>query len=164
MTFARASLVGLGLVGAFALGLMAGPNLAVSRDLGVVPIEAAAPAPAAAPVDPAAANAVRPPAPQLTLVPAASAQPVQKHVRLLLNRGTDVRQAAEGFPNALQLMTVAHAARNTEIPFLVLKHRVLTARKPLAVAISEFKPELDEVAEVNRARAEARADLAKLSL
>ena len=59
-------------------------------------------------------------------------------------------------------MTVAYAAKNTNIPFMVLKHRVLTEGKPLAAAIAEFKPELDEVAEANRARAEARADLARI--
>jgi hypothetical protein len=57
---------------------------------------------------------------------------------------------------------VAYAAKNTDIPFVVLKHRVLSEGKPLGTAIGELKPELDEVAEVNRARAEARADLARI--
>jgi hypothetical protein len=33
----------------------------------------------------------------------------------------------------------------------------------LASAIQQSRPELDEVAEVNRARAEARADLARMT-
>ena len=102
-------------------------------------------------------------APRLERVLPASAEPVQAQVKLLLNRGTDVRAAAKGFPNARELMTVAYAARNTDIPFVLLKHRVLNERQPLAVAIRDLKPELNEVAEVNRARAEAKADLARMS-
>ena len=60
-------------------------------------------------------------------------------------------------------MTVAHAARNTSVPFVVLKHRVLNEGQTLAEAIEEFKPNLDAKAEVARARAEAQADLADLS-
>ena len=56
-------------------------------------------------------------------------------------------------------MTVAHAARNTSVPFVVLKDRVLNQGKSLADAIHEFKPELDAKAEVARARSEARSDL-----
>jgi hypothetical protein len=99
---------------------------------------------------------------RLERVPTASAEPVQRQAKQLLNRGTDVRKASEGFPNAYQFMTVAYAAKNTDIPFVVLKHRVLSEGKPLGTAIGELKPELDEVAEVNRARAEARADLARI--
>ena len=56
-------------------------------------------------------------------------------------------------------MTVAHAARNTQVPFVVLKDRVLNRGESLAEAIREFKPELDAKSEVARARAEARSDL-----
>ncbi|MGE0359508.1 MAG: hypothetical protein AB7H93_01565 [Vicinamibacterales bacterium] len=161
MTFTRASLVYLGVVTAFGLGLAVGPLVGAGRDARVPatppPAIAAETAPTVVPVGP-----VGPPAPRLERVPTASAEPVQRHVKLLLTRGTDVRKAAAGFANAYQLMTVAHAARNTAIPFVVLKHRVLTERQTLAAAIAALKPELDEEAEVNRARAEARADLARL--
>ena len=60
-------------------------------------------------------------------------------------------------------MTVAYAARNTDIPFVLLKHRVLTEQMSLARAIGASRPELDAAAEVNRARAEAKADLARIS-
>ena len=56
-------------------------------------------------------------------------------------------------------MTVAHAARNTQVPFMVLKDRLLNQGQSLAEAIHEFKPELDAKAEVTRARAAARSDL-----
>jgi hypothetical protein len=161
MKFTRASLTYLGVVAAFALGLAVGPLVGASRNRAPVAVETSAPAPVTtAPAEVPAA--VRHAAPRLERVPTASAEPVQKQVKLLLNRGADVKKASEGFANAYQLMTVAYAAKNTEIPFVVLKHRVLSERKPLATAIAELKPELDGEAEVNRARAEARADLARI--
>jgi hypothetical protein len=162
MSFTNASLVSIGLVGAVALGLSFGPSSGASGAAPMDPVVSAATAPAPE-VKVEAPLPSRPYPPRLERVPTASAKPVQEHVKGLLNRGADVRKAAEGFPNALQLMTVAHAARNTDIPFMVLKHRVLTEGKPLAAAIAELKPELNEVAEANRARAEARADLARLA-
>lgn len=159
MSIATASMVSLGVAAAFGLGIAVGPRIDRSTEAVASVVET--PVAAAAPSAPATAAPVR--AARLERVPTASAKPVQKHVKQLLNRGTDVEKAAEGFPNAYQLMTVAYAARNTDIPFVVLKHRVLTEGKPLATAIGELKPELDVTAEANRARAEARADLARLS-
>lgn len=162
MKFSRASLVYLGIVGAFGLGLSVGP-LVGARHGGA---SAAADVPGPPPMTTAAVVMPAPerrPSPRLERVPTASAEPVQRQVKLLLNRGADVRKAAEGFANAYQFMTLAYAAKNTDIPFVVLKHRVLGEGKPLATAIAELKPELDEVAEVNRARAEARADLARIA-
>jgi hypothetical protein len=71
--------------------------------------------------------------------------------------------ASEGFRDAEQFATVAHASRNTAIPFMVLKHRVVIEGKTLAAAIRESKPDLDATSEATRARSEARADLAKLT-
>ena len=56
-------------------------------------------------------------------------------------------------------MTTAYAARNTKVPFVVLKDRVLNQGQSLAEAIREFKPDLDAKAEVQRARTAARSDL-----
>ena len=160
--FARTSTVILGMVGAFALGLTIGPQLTATRAAAPAPMTHAAPdAPAAA--APADAPAVPATAPRLERVLPASAPPVRQHVRRLLNDGADVTRAADGFHNARQLMTVAYAARNTDIPFVLLKHRVLTERMSLSRAIRESRPELDEAAEVTRARAEAKADLARIS-
>ncbi|MFN7977807.1 MAG: hypothetical protein U0P30_06695 [Vicinamibacterales bacterium] len=159
--FDRTSRVVLGVVGAFALGMIAGAQLdrtsTPSMTQAVEAAPAAAPEPAPA-TPPARARAVR-----LERVPAASSPAVQKQVKLLLNAGADTRMAAEGFGNARELITVAYAARNTDIPFMLLKHRVLKERMSLASAIQKSRPELDEIAEVNRARAEARADLARIS-
>ena len=71
--------------------------------------------------------------------------------------------AAEGFRNAEQFAAVAHAARNTEIPFVLLKHRVLNEGKTLATAIRESQPTINAETEATRAVAEARSDLARLA-
>jgi len=78
----------------------------------------------------------------------------------LLNRGAKMELAAADFEDAEEFVTVAHAARNTNVPFAVLKHRVLKEGQTLAEAIHQAKPELDAKAEVARARAAARSDLA----
>lgn len=79
--------------------------------------------------------------------------------KTVLNPGARLELAAEDFSSAEEFMTVAHAARNTGVPFMVLKHRVLNERQTLADAIGESKPDVDAKAEVARAREAARADL-----
>lgn len=160
--FARTSTVILGMVGAFALGLTIGPQLTATRASAPAPITYVTPEAPEAIVS-AAAPAPRTAVPRLERVLPASAPLVRQRVKRLLQDGADVRLAADGFHNARQLMTVAYAARNTEIPFVLLKHRVLTERMSLGRAIRESRPELDEAAEVSRARAEAKADLARIS-
>ncbi|MBP7776354.1 MAG: hypothetical protein KA371_04445 [Acidobacteria bacterium] len=168
--FARTSAVILGMVGAFALGLTLGPQINANRPAAAAPEVVVRPDVARelpARVTPATGGAValnvRAEAPRLERVLPASARPVQQHMKRLLNDGADVEAAAEGFHNARELMTVAYAARNTDIPFVLLKHRVLTEQMSLARAIGASRPELDAAAEVNRARAEAKADLARIS-
>lgn len=158
--FARTWMVMLGMAGAFALGLAVGPQIDAHRQTEATPVPVTAPEQTAV----ALVSGETAPVPvRLERVPPASAPAVQRHVQLLLSEGTDVKLAASGFPNARELMTVAHAARNTDIPFVLLKHRVLNERMPLARAINVSRPDLDEAAEVNRARAEARADLARMT-
>ena len=92
-------------------------------------------------------------------IPVAVWEPkLRDRVKAVLNPGARLEIAAADFDNAEQFMTVAHAARNTQVPFVVLKDRVLKGES-LAEAIHEFKPELDATAEVTRARAAARSDL-----
>jgi hypothetical protein len=164
MTFARTAATGLAVVGAFALGAAVGPTIHATRNAETIRPAVVAPeeAPRLVSAETSPVMPVRNAAPRLTRVPMASAEPVREQVKTILNRGTDVRKASEGFANAHQFMTVAYAAKNTEIPFMLLKHRVLNERKPLTAAIKESKPELDETAEAARARAEARASLARL--
>jgi hypothetical protein len=85
---------------------------------------------------------------------------VRDRVQKVLNRGAQIELAAENFQDAEEFVTVAHAARNTGVPFMLLKDRVLNQGQTLADAIHQSKPELDAGAEVSRARDAARSDLA----
>jgi hypothetical protein len=94
---------------------------------------------------------------------ALTAPELQHRMKPLLKTGANMDVAAEGFNSAEQFATVAHASQNTDVPFMLLKHRVLTEGDTLVAAIRKSKPDVDAVAEVDRARAEARADLAQLN-
>ena len=72
--------------------------------------------------------------------------------------------AVEGFTDAAQFATLAHAARNTQVPFILLKHRVLTQGQSLEDAILASRPDLDARVEALRAKGEARADILSLTL
>lgn len=170
MTFGKASALVLGFVGALLLGVWIGPDVREYAATMNVPdaqtAARAAESSGARPVASAArANKAATKAAGETrtsdAIPA-SAIDVQDHVKPLLNRGADMTVASDGFRDAEQFVTIAHAARNTEIPFVLLKHRVLTEGKSLTTAIRESKPDLDATIEVNRARAEAKSDMARL--
>lgn len=87
---------------------------------------------------------------------------LQARLKKVLNRGTDMDKAAEGFRDAEQFATVAHASKNTEVPFMVLKNRVLNEGMPLSTAIHESNPYLDVSAAAQLARVEARKDIAAI--
>jgi hypothetical protein len=110
---------------------------------------------------PASATRVTTRATTPAIVP--SATELQEQLKPLLNQGADMTVASEGFRNAEQFAAVAHAARNTEVPFVLLKHRVLNEGKTLAAAIRESKPDMNAEIEATRALAEARSDLARLA-
>jgi hypothetical protein len=84
------------------------------------------------------------------------------HARLkpMLNRGAQMDIAADGFRSGEEFAAVAHAARNTNVPFMVLKHRVVAEGRTLADAIHDAKPEVDAPAEAARAEAAAKSDIA----
>jgi hypothetical protein len=173
MTFGKASALALGFVGALLLGVWVGPHVReYAATMNAPDAQVAAPAAESSKAQPVA-SAAR--ANKTSTKPAAkvdeakvpdaipaSATEVRDHVKPLLNRGANVTMASDGFRDAEQFVTVARAARNTEIPFILLKHRVLTEGKSLATAIRESKPDLDATIEANRARAEAKSDMAKL--
>ena len=92
-----------------------------------------------------------------------SAPELQERLKPLLNHGSDMTLAARDFRDAEEFAAVAHAARNTSVPFVLLKHRMLNEGKTLATAIRESKPDLNALSEANRARAEARSDIAALT-
>lgn len=179
MSFGKAAALTAGFIGAFALGVWTGPHVTSSwnqADTTAVHIEepaAAQPAAesarpsrsarsrTAAPTAPAAAPAATAAAPPAVAV-SASAPDLQKRLKPLLNRGADISVASEGFSDAEQFATVVHASRNTKVPFMLLKHRVLEEGKTLTSAIRESKPEIDAAEAAAQARQEAKEDLAAL--
>ena len=169
MTMGKMTALALGLVGGFALGVWTGPhvvqrseNVAVADDASVVwgsglPEETAAPSrKTAAPSRETAAAAA-------SARVDVSAPDLQERLKPVLNRGANMAVAAEGFHSAEQFATVAHAARNTEVPFLLLKHRVLNEGKSVAEAIRESKPAVDAAVEASLAQAQARSDIASIA-
>jgi len=175
MTVGKASALAAGFVGAVALGVAIGPTVrdkwesasapgAVVTESAPAPETASAPTPAATPA-PVQARRARPassaPAGSVSGVAVAVWEPeLRDRVQAVLNKGTRMELAAEDFKTPEEFLTVVHAARNTSVPFMVLKYRVLTEGRTLADAIHEAKPDLDAKAEVARARTAARSDLA----
>ena len=102
-------------------------------------------------------------APKLVMTIPVSAPELHARLKPVLARGTKLPLAVEGFTSAEQFATLAHAAKNTRVPFILLKHRVLTEGHSLEDAIRASNPDLDVKAEAARARAAARSDIASLS-
>ena len=174
MTVGKASALAAGFVGALAFGVAIGatmddtwptrstPDTAVAEGA-PAPVGEPARRPAAAPAKSAARRTRPAPAPagSVTTVAVDMWEPeLRDRAKSVLNAGTKIELAAADFTTAEEFMTVAHAARNTHVPFMVLKHRVLNEKRTLADAIHESKPELDAKAEAARAREAARADVA----
>jgi hypothetical protein len=160
MTLARTAIVVMAVVAAFALGVFAGPYLidrpvtTAQKDISVESKDT--PQPVATTGRARTAKPAREVSTPAVAKLSASEPELQKQLKPIMNRGTDMELAAKGFGDAEQFATLAHAARNTEIPFVVLKNRVLEQGKSLAAAIEEFKPKMDGTAEAKRARDEAR--------
>jgi hypothetical protein len=178
MTVAKTGLLTAGIVAVFSLGVVTSPTIRDSWSRINAP-EATAAAPAVESSAPAPVKAGRPgsrarssssgahaavttktASDTVRTVPVSVWEPeLRDRVKAVLNPGARLEIAAEDFGEAEQFITVAHAARNTQVPFMVLKDRVLNRDQSLAEAIHEFRPELDAKAEVRRARDAARADL-----
>ena len=186
----RTSAATLGLVGGIVLGAWIGSELTTSRSE-TAPAPAAVTAQAvdeaAAPTAPAkrkransvaraASGALRAAsgvavaapapeaAPKLVMTIPVSAPELHARMKPVLARGTKLPIAAEGFTDAAQFATLAHAARNTQVPFILLKHRVLTQGLSLEEAIRASRPDLDARVEALRAKGEARADILSLTM
>lgn len=177
MTAGRTMALTAGFVGAFALGVAVGPAVWNGIEPNAEPMVTAQPAPPEAPPATATRPAVSAKARSAVLMrerdararaeesaAASVARAVSEpalHARLkpVLNRGAKMELASDGFRDAEQFAMVAHAARNTEVPFMVLKHRVLNEGQSLAAAIRASKPQLDATAEVSKAREQAHDDL-----
>ena len=180
MTVGKAGLITAGLVGVVALGVATGPTIRDSwskmhaSDTTAVSAPAESTAPAAAKASPArharsssprthdvaAVKKEKAPSNTIETVAVSVWEPeFRDRAKAVLNPGSKLELAAADFESPVQFMTVAHAARNTQVPFMVLKDRVLNQGQSLAQAIHEFKPDLDAKAEVTRARAAAREDV-----
>ncbi|HEX8028359.1 MAG TPA: hypothetical protein VF491_07860 [Vicinamibacterales bacterium] len=182
MKTGQTSAATLGLVGGLVLGAWIGSELTTSRDTATpAPVAVTTPAgeetaATAAPSRPrrvtrvaraASAGAVDAPAPEstpkLVMTIPVSAPELHARMRPVLARGTKLPLAVEGFSSAEQFATLAHASRNTQVPFILLKHRVLIEGQSLEEAILASKPDIDARSEAIRARDEARTDMQALT-
>ena len=167
MTMGKMTALGLGFVGAFALGVWTGPHIMqrVDREASAVHETVAVPgsqSEAAKPASEASTATRRAPVARTARVEV-TAPALQDRLKPVLNRGANMAVAADGFHSAEQFATVAHAARNTDVPFLLLKHRVLNEGKSVAEAIRESKPAVNAAVEADLARAQARSDVASIA-
>jgi hypothetical protein len=182
MTSGKTSAATLGLVGGLALGAWIGAEMTQMRDLTTsepvaVTTQAAEPAAPEAPVKTkrvtrvaraASGAAVEAPVPEsetprLVMTIPVSAPELHARMKPVLARGTKLPLAVEGFTDAEQFATLAHASRNTQVPFILLKHRVLTEGMSLEEAIRASKPDIDARTEALKARGEARGDILSLT-
>lgn len=163
MTLRQASALAVVFAGAMALGVWSGPYITGDRSFQepgteMVRTEAKKPeADAVATARPAGVARPRPVEP--VAVVALSEPDLHARLRPVLNRGTDLRVASAEFKDAIQFAAVAHAARNTGIPFMVLKHRVVNEGMSLEKAIDELSPEKNARLEADLAIAQARFDV-----
>ena len=161
MTFGKATLLTIGIAGALAIGIgLANHRESTTADPATVANAQAAPIAAERSTKPAPARgADAVPAVAMRYVSPQSPE-LEHRLKPLLNKGTKMDSAAEGFKDWRDFATIAHASHNTQVPFMVLKHHVLNEGRTLESVISEFKPDLDAKAEASRAREEASQDLA----
>ena len=179
MTFSKGIALVLAFVGAVALGIWIGPHVTHRDTVAVAPTAQApdseqqqaapvarrAPAPqraTAKSITTTASTMKRTPAGATPRTVPAAAPALHDVLKPLLNKGADMGLASEEFVNAEQFAAVAHASRNTELPFMVLKHRVVEEGKSLEAAIRELKPSVNADAEADRARAQAKSDVLSL--
>jgi hypothetical protein len=183
MRTGKSSAATLGLVGGLALGAWIGSELTLMNREVVKPEPAAVTATAveepAAPTAPAKTKRVNrvarvasgdavvdapasESAPRLVMTIPVSAPELHERMKPVLAKGTKLPIAVEGFTSAEQFAALAHAARNTQVPFILLKHRVLTEGQSLEDAIRASKPEIDARVEALKAMGEARADILTL--
>jgi hypothetical protein len=184
MSFAKGSALVVAFVGAVALGVLIGPYITDRSATVTETVASSNPAPApsvekdqtarsaqGAPAGhgasakamktPVASAVVSEPDATTKTIPAA-APALHERMKKVLNKGADMGIASEDFGTAEQFVAVAQAARNTKVPFMVLKQRVVYEGKSLEDAIHEFKPDLNAADEAQRARVEAQSVISEL--
>ena len=142
----------------------AAPTAAAKRKRATSAARAASGARVARAASGGAVNAPAPePAPKLVMTIPVSAPELHARMKPVLARGTKLPLAVEGFTSAEQFAALAHAARNTQVPFILLKHRVLNEGQSLEDAIRASRPDIDARVEALKAKGAARADILSLS-
>ena len=173
MTFGKAAALTASLVGAMAFGVWVGPYI-TDRAATLQSSQPAISEPAAEKTDVAAPvrKAAKPRAAikrtdnaNTASVQTVSVSAPRLHQRLkpLLNRGADMAIVSQGFKSAEDLAATVHAARNVDVPFMLLKHRIVDQGKSLTAAIRETKPDVNAEKAAAQARAQAREDLGGIS-
>jgi hypothetical protein len=81
----------------------------------------------------------------------------------MLNWGTNLAAASAGFDDAVEFASIAHASHDTRVPFMLLKHRVVTEGMTLAEAIHASLPQVDAAVEADLAVAKAQSDVAAIA-
>lgn len=162
MTFGKASLIAMGFVASMAIGVWMAPHVTdveARRGEAVADTSLTASEIVHAPAtETRRADMARETATRIASV-APSAPDLHKRLRPVLSKGANMQIAADGFESAEQFATVAYLSRNTGIPFMLLKHRVLNEGHSLEEAVTMSKPDVDTGIAVNRARAEARSEV-----
>lgn len=163
MTFLKASLIAMGFVGSMALGVWMAPYVTEREaDVDQVVTAERVAKPSAAEASVKAAEPVmaveRATVERIAAVPP-TAPELHARLKPVLASGTDPEKAAAGFSNSEQFAVIAHLARNTGVPFVLIKHRVLEQGRSLGEAVKMSNPDVDVEVEINRARAAARADI-----
>ena len=152
-------------VGAIVVGVLGAGVVVANRNridvTPAVPIAAAEPASAAPVVSKAALPLPKTRTPEPAAVPFMMSDELAAIAKPLLQPGTDLITASEGFSSRETFLATAYAAKNIGVPFVLLKDRIVAARQPLAAAISEVKPEADAKAEAARAISAARSEIAR---
>ena len=85
-------------------------------------------------------------------------------VKPLLQPGTDLTIASDGFDSREDFVATAYASRNLKVPFVLLKDRVTAQHMTLTKAIQDVKPEVNAKVEADRATAEARSEISRSGL
>ena len=152
-------------VGALILGAVGLGAIVANRNGGDVMPTASIAAAQAEPAPVVSKAALPMPAPRRvdTVVPLVLTSGLANIVKPLLQPGTDVIMASDGFTSSEAFVSTAHAAKNLGIPFVVLKDRVVAQRLSLSDAIRQIKPEADAKAEASRAISEARLEITRPS-
>jgi hypothetical protein len=154
------SVLVIGLLVAFVVGVWVSPRVTpwMSRPAELSPAaNASTETPKA--ITPAAAHARQ--SPKAAREGAAITPALTARVEPLMTRGTNMQIAERGIGNGREFAALAHASRNLDVPFVLLKDKVVTHHESLTRAIHDLKPDVNASIEATRADAEARSDLAQ---